>query len=191
MASTAISDARLTVSGLPVETRERFRFSTWKPTKGLGEAWAIAEAYSLNPFSRPLLLMAGPPGVGKTHLALAVAWQLLEEGTLVTYRQCGSLLDTLKGLPRFVDNGSPPYYREVRFLEEVPVLILDDLGQQRDWEFIDSLVDFRYLRMRPIIGVTNLAVGELPQRLVSRFSDKATSMVVTIKARDYRAVRDK
>jgi len=186
-AGLEISPARLNLSGLPPETQGYLTFKQWQPRKELASALTSCKLYCLNPQARPFLLLVGPPGVGKTHLVVAMAWELLESGFLVTYRQVGRLLDNLRTLPRFCDEGLPPYSREVQFLEQVPVLILDDIGQQREgWEFLDSLIDFSYLCRRPTVVTSNLAKDRLPPRLVSRFSDKQLSRLIVIKAADFR-----
>lgn len=77
---------------------------------------------------RSCLILAGSFGVGKTHLAVAIAQYAMEDGRQAFFRDVGSLLDELRQA-NFADTDS---YRELmRAYKSVPCLVLDDMGKER------------------------------------------------------------
>ena len=166
-------------SALPPETRDSCRFHTFRTNKkypALASALEAARQWG-KPGGTKLVTLAGPPGVGKTHLLLSAAWDLVEKGTLALYLSQGALL---KNGPRGAE----------RFLEEaerIVFVLLDDLGSEGmayDWvrAILDRLIDDRWVRGMPLMVATNLKSEELPPRLVDRLGDTRIGQVVPIEA---------
>ncbi|HJN43639.1 MAG: DNA replication protein DnaC [Acidobacteria bacterium] len=104
------------------------------------------------------LLLIGPPGIGKTHIAIAVLRQVvLEKGVRGLYYDTRSLLSTIRSTYDPVTRTS-----EVDILRpvmEAELLVLDDLGAERltDWveETMNLIVNTRYNARRPTIFTSN------------------------------------
>ena len=104
------------------------------------------------------LLLIGPPGVGKTHLAVSVLREvILRKGVRGLYYDTRSLLSTIKSTYNPVTRTS-----EAEILERVmraELLVLDDLGAERltDWveETMNLIVNTRYNDRRPTIFTSN------------------------------------
>jgi DNA replication protein DnaC len=137
---------------------------------------------------RPLLTLAGPPGVGKSHLADGAAMRLLEREAEVVYRSESDLLGDLQGAMR-----SHTLEDRLRAYGAVPWLIVDDLGLAAtgDWMrgLLDQLVDVRWQgargRLRTLI-TSNLKSQDLPPRIASRLADVDLGQVIQVAAPDYR-----
>ena len=104
------------------------------------------------------LLLIGPPGIGKTHIAIAVLRQVvLEKGVRGLYYDTRHLLSTIRSTYNPVTRTS-----EVDILRpvmEAELLVLDDLGAERptDWveETMNLIVNTRYNDRRPTIFTSN------------------------------------
>lgn len=107
------------------------------------------------------LLIFGLPGVGKTHFAAAVGYQLVQAGHSVLFTPTFHLVDELLRAKRDLLLES-----ELRHLDTYEVLILDDIGyvqQSRDeMEVLFTLLAERYER-RSVIITSNLVFSQWEQ----------------------------
>src|SRR5262245_45016341 len=71
-------------------------------------------------------LFLGPPGTGKSHLARAVGFAVIQQGHRVLYREAHALLDDLAEAQLA---GTRKDF--ITVLTTVPLLIIDDLGMHK------------------------------------------------------------
>lgn len=131
------------------------------------EAAEAVEAWTM---TRPLpnLVVTGPTGAGKTHLAVAAIRPWFERGTRVAYAPMADLMDAM----RPGGEGRASFDRAVH----VDLLVLDDVAATRDTEWTDEvtyrLVDGRWRENRPIIATTNLPLTDLAARVGPRVYER-------------------
>jgi DNA replication protein DnaC len=176
------------LAGLPPLSQETMRFHTWRDRGNLSLVRACHAAKNLargNLSWGNILVLAGPTGVGKTHLALAIGWEWFEDGFSVLFTRIDDLLDWLR--QGYDDN---TYHQRLEKLQRCSLLILDDLGAEhaKEWagEKIDRIVDWRYVNRAPLVVTTNARSEDLAPRVASRLADHSCSIVVPIDAEDYR-----
>ena len=175
------------ISRLPIETRGRWRLSTFYANPkhpSLAKALDALLAWLQGRYT--FLTLAGPPGVGKTHLTVAAGWDLVGHKALAQYWLDGDLHQAI-----FQSVGEN---RTAAFLEDLstlPYLILDDLGLAPGSDFtrafLDRLIDRRWSTRMPLLVATNFKSADLPERLASRLRDVSLGTVIQIDAPDYRA----
>lgn len=111
------------------------------------------------------LWLQGPVGLAKTSLAVALMRAEIEAGRTGVYRTVPRLLARLK---QSFDGGDS-LEALLGELMEVDVLLLDDLGKEKntDWsrEVLFSLVNERYLRRKRTLVTSNLAWWEVADRM--------------------------
>jgi DNA replication protein DnaC len=163
-------------------------FATFDPTiVGLREAYDVARAFAADP--QGWLVLAGPHGVGKTHLAAAVANVHLEAGNPVFFSIVPDLLDHLRAA--FAPTSEMPYDALFDRIREAGLLVLDDLGAENStaWatEKLFQLINYRYnYRMPTVITTNTRLISQMDERIRSRLSDISLTRHCTIKAQDYR-----
>lgn len=104
------------------------------------------------------LLLYGDTGVGKSYAAMCVANALLDKGIPVMVTNFSRIEKTVFGM----SEGRQEYFDG---LNNFPLLILDDLGEERKTEYMGEIVynviDSRERAKLPVIITTNLTKEEL------------------------------
>ena len=106
------------------------------------------------------LILCGMYGTGKTHLAAAIANDLMDTGISVLFNTYNGHLEKIK---KDFDAEKPVGYLEKMYNAEL--LIIDDVGKERGTEWTESVmfdvINNRYENMKPIVITTNLDSRQL------------------------------
>ena len=170
-------------------------FETFKPQGrvGLGkeQVLSLQNAYQQAlQFAKELngwLILHGGFGCGKTHLAAAIANQVINAGVPTMFLTVPDLLDWLRNSYSIEDTSFESRFEEIRTIQ---LLILDDLGTENAtaWvrEKIFQIINHRYLNRLPTVITTNLDLQRIEERISSRLQDTDLVLKVLMNAPDYR-----
>ena len=152
----------------------------------LTAALRAAQSFAQDPQDHWLVL-SGPTGVGKTHLAVAIVNYRREQAQPIFYATVPDLLDHLRST--FAPESPVSYDERFEYLRSAPLLVLDDLGAQSStpWakEKLYQLLVHRHDARLPTVITMDSRV-ELPPALMSRLRDQRYVTEIPIRARDYR-----
>ncbi|MBX3069948.1 MAG: ATP-binding protein [Thermomicrobiales bacterium] len=154
---------------------------------GIRPAYDAAVTFARNPAG--WIFFHGSYGVGKTHLAVAIANEVLRSNTMgVYFRVVPDLLDQLRAT--FDPEHGVAYDERFQQIRNAHLLILDDLGteQTTPWarEKLYQLFNHRYNEQLPTVVTSNQDYKHIDQRILSRMLDTRLSQRLFIEAEDYR-----
>lgn len=179
----------LELSGLSEAQLKHWQFETFDParsvagkSRGASLVTAMAhhksqcQEYANEP--KGWLILQGPFGSGKTHLAYAIASRQIELGRPVYASTVPDLLDMLRA--GYADDADVSYEKRFEWVQNVPLLVLDDLGTEsptKTWvqEKLYQIIDRRYRDRLPMVVTTNVDMatrsGPIHPRIYSRLME--------------------
>jgi DNA replication protein DnaC len=151
--------------------------------KSLEKALKESQAFAKKP--QGWLVLTGPYGCGKTHLAAAIANYRAGLGDPPLFVMVPDLLDHLRAA--FTPNSGTSYDRRFEEVRIAPLLVLDDLGSQSatPWarEKLYQLLNYRYNRELPtVITVAVVVLKDVDIRILTRLQDERICNSVSITA---------
>jgi DNA replication protein DnaC len=154
--------------------------------KSLEHAFNAAREFAEDPDG--WLVLTGPYGCGKTHLAAAIANFRADQGHMLMFEVVPDLLDHLRAT--FGPRSTVSLDRRFEEVKNAQLLILDDLGTQNmtPWvrEKLYQLFNHRYNAELPTVITTPELKDEMDERLRSRMMDRRLSVICGITAPSYR-----
>jgi DNA replication protein DnaC len=138
------------------------------------------------------LLVQGPPGVGKTHLVVALGVRAIEQGFSVAFYRLEELLHEMRK-----DAAVPPQALRRKKYFNVAYLVVDEVGfepmSHQDASLFFRLVSYRYRRGSTAI-TTNKSVKDWPgilagdEAMAAAILDRLLhkSVVLNVRGRSYR-----
>ena len=104
------------------------------------------------------VVLVGSPGVGKTHLSIAIGHEAVMARKQVYFADCSRLVEDLKHA-----SAKEALARRMRFYEHCSLLIIGELGYldigKEGADLLFQLVNRRYALKRSTIVTTNVPVG--------------------------------
>jgi DNA replication protein DnaC len=154
--------------------------------ENLKRAFDIARTFAEAP--RDWLVFTGTYGVGKTHLAAAIANRRVAQAHPALFVVVPDLLDHLRAT--FNPQSAVTFDQRFEEVRRAPLLILDDLGTESatPWarEKLYQVFDYRYNARLPTVITTATPIEELDPRLATRMLDVSRCTPFAILAPAYR-----
>lgn len=131
----------------------------------------IEYARNFEPHSKWLIFQGGT-GLGKTHLALAIAGEVMRQGHNVIYDTMQNIFTTLEDV-KFGRNSR----RSLEDYKRCDLLIIDDLGSEfhkkNHAALLFEIIDSRVMGRKPIIFTTNLTM----QGITELYDERTASRI--------------
>jgi len=170
----------------------RLNFDNLKPTgryedanlqQNFTRAYEAAKAFATEP--KGWLILVGPNGCGKTHLACAIANYRLSLGKPAFYIGAADLLDHLRSA--FSPSSEIAYDELFERVRNTPLLILDDLTMTATTTWakgkLEQLLDYRFNMRLPTVITTDTPIDEFDEGLKGHLVDPEISSIYVIRGK--------
>jgi DNA replication protein DnaC len=170
-------EQRLSTSGIPLRFRDRafesFVADTEPKRKALEIASQFAEKFDEHFRDGTTVIFSGPPGTGKSHLAIASAMAVMSTGT-VLYLNALDLVRMVRDTWR--RDSEMTESAVLTELSTVSLLVIDEIGVQYGTEgeqvILFDVLNRRYRDLMPTILLTNLGKAGMKEFLGDRSFDR-------------------
>ena len=172
-----------------LESLQRFRFETlkddyWESDKTINLKYSesLSEIKEYTNDLKGWLILTGPHGSGKTHLASAIGHSIVDKGHLVLFVHVPDLVDHLKST--FHPTSETSYSELFEQVKNTPYLILDDLGLQisSPWaqEKLRQIINYRYNLELPTVITIGENLSKFDPYILSRIKDSNNGKILDL-----------
>lgn len=153
----------------------------------------VAVVRSVMAGDRPMGLIYGGVGNGKTHLLEGASIELYQRGIFARRIEYASYLGGLKNIIGHAKQGEPgwDYQGTINRVNAANYLLMDDIGaggSDSEWgdKILEEMICYRHGHRLMMLMTTNRDISTLPERVLSRLQDKSLCYLVNNTAKDYR-----
>lgn len=128
------------------------------------------------------IIINGSYGAGKTHLAVAIAHEVIRQGYQPIFGTAPNLLDKVR---TSYDGGDSKETEQqiINSYINCDLLIIDDLGKEKPTEWtlqkLYQILDTRYEKNKPVIITTNYSMEKLKNRLTVNDNFETAAAIVS------------
>lgn len=159
--------------------------------KGVSKALETCIDFAENFSGNKNLILLGNTGLGKTHLSLSIAKEVIKKGYSVIYGPSDNILSKIEK-EHFSYSAETPYKDSVLNCD---LLILDDLGTEFLTQYtlstIYNIINNRLISGKATVISTNYTIDELEQKYTPRVTSRIIGAYTTklLKGNDIRQLK--